>query len=173
MMTNRLIPRQPVPDLTVKLLDGTNWLLSDQQPVNFTMLVFYRGLHCPICANYLKKLDSLIGDFAGRGVEVLALSSDSEERVRESKDKWGLENTLLGYGLSIDEGRRWGLFVSTPRKETEPPLFLEPGLFLIRPDMTLYASQISTMPFVRPDLEDLLDSINYILENDYPARGEA
>lgn len=45
-----LIPRQPVPALEVATVGGGTWKLADQTPENFTMVVFFRGLHCPICA---------------------------------------------------------------------------------------------------------------------------
>ena len=53
-------------------------------------------------------------------------------------------------------------------------LFAEvPGLFLVRPDQTLYASNIVTMPFTRPHFKDVLGALDVIIERDYPARGEA
>ena len=45
-----LVPRQPVPELRVPAVDGGAWKLSECTPENFNMVVFYRGLHCPICA---------------------------------------------------------------------------------------------------------------------------
>ena len=76
---NVLKPRQPVPALEVETLDGS-WSLAEQNPENFTMIVFYRGLHCPVCSKYIAELDKLSGDFAEIGVSVLVLSGDSRER---------------------------------------------------------------------------------------------
>ena len=44
-----LMPRQPVPDLQVPTLAHGDFVLSADATPRFTMLVFYRGLHCPIC----------------------------------------------------------------------------------------------------------------------------
>ena len=52
-------------------------------------------------------------------------------------------------------------------------LFGEPGLFLIRPDHTVYYQAIQSMPFGRPSFRGMLGGIDFVLENDYPARGEA
>lgn len=177
-MTNRLMPRQPVPDLEVDLLSGERWSLTGQRPRNFTLLVFYRGLHCPICRGYLRELDRLAGEFAERGVELLALSTDGAERAGRARTDWGLENVPIGYGLTIERAREWGLYVSTSRGMTsigveEPALFSEPGLFLVRPDRTLYAAVVQTMPFSRPNFKELLGAVDFILSKDYPARGEA
>lgn len=173
-----LIPRQAVPELSVDTLQGERWTLSKQRPENFTLLVFYRGLHCPLCKLYLRELDRQLDEFRKRGIEVLALSSDSEERARRSYDDWGLKNLTLGHGLSIDRAREWGLYVSTGIGTSsvgveEPDLFSEPGLFLVRPDGTLYAAIYQTMPFARPNFAELLKSLDIIIEKNYPARGEA
>lgn len=173
-----LQPRQPVPALTVPTLDGQQWNLAEQKPANFTLIVFYRGLHCPICKMYLRELQRKLPEFANHGVTVLALSSDVEERARQAHADWELAGLTMGYGLSIDKAREWGLYVSSSRGKSstgveEPALFSEPGLFLVRPDGTLYAGAVQTMPFARPNFGELLKSLEFIIANDYPARGEA
>lgn len=171
-----LIPRQPVPDLAVDLAGGGRWRLADQHPRNFTLVVFYRGRHCPQCQRQLLDLNRRMEDFARRGVGAIAISTDTRERAENAKAAWDLDRVPVGYGLSLYEARRWGLFISTSRGKTstgldEPPLFSEPGLFLIRPDGTLFASIVQTMPFVRAHLAELLPAIDSILEKNYPARG--
>lgn len=171
-------PRTETPDLEFETVDGDTWRLADQEPENFTMIVAYRGLHCPICRNYLRELDRMSEDFEKRGVQTVVVSTDDRERAEETKRDWALENLTVGYSLALDKAREWGLFISTSRGKTsagieEPPLFNEPGLFLVRPDKTLYASNIVTMPFTRPRFKDVLAALDTIIEKDYPARGEA
>ncbi len=171
-------PRQPVPGLDVPRLDGGRWNVAESKPEHFNLVVFYRGLHCPICAGYLRDLDRKVEEFRKRGVEPIVISSDTEERARETKQSWGLDNLPVGHSLPIDTARDWGLYVSTGRGKTsagveEPAQFNEPGLFLVRPDGTLYASSVNTMPFARPNFGELLKALDFIIERDYPARGEA
>jgi peroxiredoxin len=171
-----LKPRQPVPELSVSTLQGP-WSLSEQDPENFTMVVFYRGLHCPICSKYLAELNKLVDDFAEVGVSVLAVSSDGEDRAQQAREDWGLDKINLGYGLSVDQARDWGLHRSAGRGKTsigieEPAEFSEPGLYLVRPDNSLYWGQVSTMPFARPHFREILGALGFALANDYPARGE-
>ena len=45
---NSITPRTKTPDLEFETVDGNTWRLADQKPKNFTMIVAYRGLHCPI-----------------------------------------------------------------------------------------------------------------------------
>ncbi|MEQ8708924.1 MAG: peroxiredoxin-like family protein [Rhodospirillales bacterium] len=172
-----LFPRQPVPSLKVATVGGGSFDLGDSKPENFTMVVFFRGLHCPICGNYLADLEKKLGDFAEKGVNVVAISGDSEERAVESKSKWGLDKLVMGYGLDLDKAREWGLYVSSSNGVTssgfeEPKLFSEPGLFLVRPDGTLYFGTVQTMPFARPNFREILGALDFVLAKGYPARGE-
>lgn len=172
-----LMPRKPVPALSVPLVGGGTWSIADNAPENFTLVVFYRGLHCPICKTYLGELEKLLPDFAERGVNAVAISSDDEERATQAKADWGLADLPVGYGLSLETARQWGLYVSTSRGKTsigvvEPDMFAEPGLYLVRADGTLYFGTVQTMPFARPRFADILPALDFVLKNDYPARGE-
>ena len=55
-----LIPRDPVPDLIVPTLAHGVFNLKSETPQNFSLIVFFRGLHCPLCIKYLKELGQLI-----------------------------------------------------------------------------------------------------------------
>lgn len=172
-----LFPQQPVPDLAVSLVSGGAWRLLEHRPQHFTMIVVYRGLHCPICARYLRDLEDKIDGFAARGVEAIAISSDDAERAGQAKDRWRLAKLPIGYGLDLDTARRWGLYVSSGHGATstgvvEPALFVEPGLFMIRPEGTLYFCTVQTMPFARPQFSDILGAVDYVIAKNYPARGE-
>ena len=54
----------------------------------------------------------------------------------------------------------------------EPALFSEPGVFLVKPDGSLYFGAVQTMPFVRPHFDELLAALDFVIAKDYPARGE-
>lgn len=55
----------------------------------------------------------------------------------------------------------------------EPPLFSEPGVFLVKPDGTFYYGAVQTMPFARLPFHDLLGAIDFAVAKDYSARGES
>ena len=166
-------PTQPAPDLTVPLLRGGTYRLSDQRPKLFTMVVFFRGLHCPVCRAQLSELERRLGELDERGIEVIAVSGETLERTTQLAQEWKLKRLNLAYGLTEKQMRAWGLFISRGIDEHEPALFNEPGLFLISPDHTVYYESILSMPVGRPRLADLLDGIDYWTTHDYPARGEA
>jgi alkyl hydroperoxide reductase subunit AhpC len=122
-------------------------------------------------------LESKVEAFAERGVGVLALSTDGEERARQMAQKIGANRLRMGYELQLAAARAWGLFLSTSRGKTsigieEPDLFSEPAVFLVRPDQTLYWLSVQSMPFARPNFGELIQALDFVIKNDYPARGE-
>ncbi|MGH1413724.1 MAG: peroxiredoxin-like family protein [Pelagimonas sp.] len=172
-----LMPRQKTPNLTLPTLDHGEFDLASQSAERGTLVCFFRGLHCPICATYLKELIKLQDQFAQRGVEVIAVSSDNEERSRAMADKIGAPPLRMAYDLPLQTARDWGLYISTSRGKTsigidEPALFSEPGLFLINTDQTLYFGSVQTMPFMRPHFSELVGALDFAIANNYPARGE-
>jgi peroxiredoxin len=166
-------PRQPAPPLEVKLLDGGTWRLADAKPAAYEMIVVYRGLHCPICKTYIGDLEAKLPEFTKRGVDVIAMSTDSQDRAMRAKSEWGLNDLPVGCELSIASARDWGLFISRAIREGEPPEFSEPGLFLVRPDGTLFYAARSSAPWGRPPFDQMLRGIDIATERKMPARGEA
>ena len=172
-----LVPRQPVPTLAVPLVGGGKFDLDTETPERFTLVVFYRGLHCPQCKRQLGDLESKLGEFEKHGVAPVAISADDAERATRAKSEWALPNLRIGYGLDLADARAFGLWISSGRGKTsagieEPKQFTEPGLFLIKPDRTLYCASVQTMPFARPQFADLLAALDFIAERNYPPRGD-
>lgn len=172
-----LLPRQAVPELRVPVIGGRTYDIRKEAPATFSLVVFYRGLHCPICRMQLKDLEAKLGEFERRGVSVVAISTDDEERALQTSLDWQLSQLRIGYGLPLPVARAWGLYVSRGRGKTstgveEPDLFSEPAIYLVRPDGTLYFGSVQTMPFARPHFADILGAIDFVVKNNYPARGE-
>jgi len=71
-----LIPRQATPSLELPTLDHGPFSLANEQPENFSLVVFFRGLHCPLCVKYLKELGVLLPQLKGkRPVSTVAAAS--------------------------------------------------------------------------------------------------
>lgn len=129
-----IVPRQKAPELIIETLDHGRFNLATEKPERLTLVCFYRGLHCPVCANYLKELEHLTPAFAQRGVETIAISSDGKVRARQMAEKIAAKNLRVGYGLELSAARKWGLYISASRGKSsidieEPPVFSEPGVF--------------------------------------------
>ena len=174
-----ILPQQSVPPLQIETVHDGIWDLQAQSPDQFTMLVFYRGLHCPICKDYLSTLKKSLDALKEQGVEAIAISSDSKERAKKAAEEWKLKGLKIGFEFPLHKANEWGLFVSgelAPSKSkeiSEPPQFLEPGLFLVDAGGKLYASSVQSMPFARPPIDGIVKAVTFIREKAYPARGQA
>ncbi|MDE3203567.1 MAG: redoxin domain-containing protein, partial [Acidobacteriota bacterium] len=87
----RPLPQTPSPGLDLPLVDGGRFTLKDKRPAHFTLIVFYRGWHCPICRGYLQQLQSALPELESLGVTTVAVSADTEERARRAVDEWHLD----------------------------------------------------------------------------------
>ena len=164
-------PTEKFPNVKFKLINDMAWELEKQEPESFTLLVFYRGYHCPVCRKQLTDLKAKLNDFTERGINVIAVSMDSEERAKKTGEEWKTGSVPIGYGMNEETARSLGLYISNAISDSEPKVFSEPGLFLVKKDGTLYCSSIQTMPFARPGFDHLLGAIDFVKSKDYPARG--
>ena len=171
MSQHHALPGSPAPVLSLQAIDGGTIDLAAEQPEQFTVVFFYRGVHCPICKTQTEELAARTGEFEKRGIKVMAASMDSEDRARRQADGWKIAGLKVGYALSEEAARAWGLFISQKEKDGEPERFSEPGIAVVYPDGTIYALFHQSVPFARPRLDDLLKGLDFIIEKSYPARG--
>jgi len=172
-----LLPTHTAPALALPLVGGGNTGdlgLGTGVDGRFSLIVFFRGLHCPICRKQLTEINNRIGDLNAAGIgRVVAVSMETADRSARIVDQWHLTNLPVASGLTEDAARAWGLNLSTAIKDNEPDLFNEPGIFLLDKDATLFWSSTATMPFGRPSLDDIIAGVHYAQEHHYPARGAA
>ena len=166
-----LKPNLPVPELEVEIAGGGTWKLSDQRPETFTVIEFYRGYHCPRCKIQLLDLDHKVKRFAERGCGVIAISMDPQERAEKTVQEWGLHELPIGYGLTEEKAREWGLYISEAFQTKETQIFNEPGMFLVQPDGKLYSAVYHTTPFHRHHHADVMEAVDMIRARSYPPRG--
>ncbi|WNZ55286.1 redoxin family protein [Microbulbifer sp. MKSA007] len=162
------------PAIEVKRLGGGELVLGKPEgSFLWQMVVVYRGKHCPLCTKYLRVLSVLLPRYHAEGIDVVAVSADTEEKASLHMETIQPGFTI-GYGLSIPQMQQLGLYISKPRspEETDRP-FAEPGVFVINESGRLQIVDISNAPFARPDLQTLLVGIEFIRnpDNHYPIRG--
>lgn len=103
-----LIPRTPVPNLKVPTLNHGDFVLQNENPENFSLVVFYRGLHCPICAKYLLELARLVPELKKRFYQRIANDCKNKLGLRKedifislievNKENWSFGNGEMQYG---------------------------------------------------------------------------
>ena len=140
---------------------------------DWQMIVVYRGQHCPMCTKFLNRLAEFRERLLLIGIDVAAVSADSKEQLDGYLEKLEV-NFPLYYGLTEEQMKALGLYISIPRSPSETDHnFPEPGLFVINGDGNLQVVDLSNNPFARPDLEVFVSGLEWIRnpENNYPIRG--
>ena len=172
--TNKLHVSSTFPELTASLLTGeTVTLNSTSDKADWKLVLVYRGRHCPLCTRYLNQLQEFKQNLADIGVEIIAVSGDSKAQLVSHLEQLDVDFPLA-YGLTVEQMEELGLYISNPRspQETDHP-FAEPGLFVINEEGKVHVVDISNNPFVRPDLQTLVNGIAWVRDpnNHYPIRG--
>ena len=158
------------------VLDDNGTLVDISKPTgdaDWKMVVVYRGRHCPLCTKFLNKLAGFRQRLLDIGIDVAAVSADSQEQLDEHRTRLDV-NFPLFHGLSLEQMQALGLYISVPRSEKETDHnFAEPGLFVVNSDGGLQVVDISNNPFARPDIEVFVSGLEWIRkpDNNYPVRG--
>lgn len=170
MPSAKLVAGSFVSPLVVPKLGGGDIILGGERE-NWSLIVVYRGKHCPRCKKYLNTLNDMRQAWADAGFEIMVVSADPVEKAQADLDAFGWDFDL-GYDLSEDQMAALGLYVTEPLSDAETDRrFAEPGVFVIRPDGSVLLVAISNGPSARPDLEELLDGMIFTKNNNRPPRG--
>jgi len=174
MTSMKLTAGQKFPSITVKNLSGGDLNLTARTaPYDWKMIVVYRGKHCPFCTEYLAELKEMVAEFNDVGIDIVAVSADSEERAKIQIAEIQ-PNFDVGYNLSIPQMQELGLYITTPRSEAESDRpFAEPAFFIVNEHDQTQIVDISNIAFGRPELKTMLRGLKHIRSpgKNYPIRG--
>lgn len=146
----------PMPPLSLPLVGGGLFELNAPPPGRYTLLVFYRGLHCRRCPAHLASFQAALDDFIALGVHVVAVSSDDAARAGQAAQDWGIDKLPIAYGFPVAAATDWGLYVSEAAKPGDPARFTEPAFFCIDRDGRLDSAAINTGPRLRVSAAEAL-----------------
>ena len=170
MSSRKFRAGDPFPSLSWPKVEGGTLSLAND--AGWRLLVVYRGKHCGLCGKYLGELDNMLDDFRERGISVAAVSADTPDKA-EHQVREGRLRFPVAYGLSTDDMRRLGLYISPPQRgETERP-FAEPALFVVNPDGRTQVIAVTNAPFSRPDLKTVLEGLKAAQDEHAPIHGTA
>ena len=80
-------PETRFPDLTYATVGGGSIDIHQRSPKSFTLLIVYRGHHCPLCKKQLQEFESLVEDFGAHGIELLPVSARASNPKATSRPK--------------------------------------------------------------------------------------
>lgn len=166
-----LLPGTAFPPLDLPRAGGGRITNADLVAPYMMILNVYRGLHCPRCRRQMEDFHGAEPDLEREGIRVVSISTDPAERAVAVTNEWDIGEMPIGYGLSLEQARGLGLFVSQAIRGGETDFFAESGLFMIRPDGVLWGSAVNSFPFLRPTSLMILDAVATAKARDYPPRG--
>ena len=166
-------------DSNVLTMDEKPFSLNDAVASKPTVLIFYRGGWCPYCNAHLRQLRESVPDLQEMGYQLLAISPDTPEQLRDM-DK----DANLGYQLLSDEnvavGEAFGLrfkltqryidhvvSVQGPEKDLGKQnngYMLTPGAFVLDTNGIIKFAYVNNNYTVRVGQEALLDAARAALQ---------
>lgn len=90
-----LLTGMKIPNVIVNNANGSPLHLYEAIEKQPTVLIFYRGGWCPYCNIHMGQLQSAEPELLKLGYQILAISADRPEKLRESIEKKHLNYTLL------------------------------------------------------------------------------
>ncbi|CAN5472359.1 peroxiredoxin-like family protein [soil metagenome] len=92
---------ESIPSLTLKNINGEDTDLSELISQKPTVLIFYRGGWCPYCNLQLSGLQKIESDLTALGYQIVAISADKPEKIKETITKDILTYTILSDNNSV------------------------------------------------------------------------
>lgn len=92
-----LLYGETIPEITLTKDDGSKHSTSSLYSKKLTVFLFYRGGWCPYCNAHLAEIQKIEKDIIGFGYQILAISPDSPENLKQT-----LEKDKLNYSLYSD-----------------------------------------------------------------------
>lgn len=157
-----LHPSQPAPQLDFETVAHGRYDLLEGAPPAGTFVSIHRGSTCKFARNHVKELDDRIGDFAIRGLRVVALSAESAEATAQLAQEMQIIRLPLGYGADATRlCSEWGIYAT---KGEGGVLMPEPAMFWLRQDGSLGLCLTSSAPQLRPDTTTVLRAIDAVMK---------
>ena len=122
--------------------------LWSAQPV---VVIFYRGHWCPHCQYQLVEINKRKEEFAARGANVVAISSDEPADLAAMRTKLGLTFELYS-DAQLAVIQKWGV-------EDYGNGIAKPATFIVNPGGAISFQRVGEKPDDRPSVQEILDAI--------------
>ena len=146
-----------------------------------TVLIFYRGGWCPYCNRHLEALAEIAPELEAAGFQLLAISPDRPEKLREKSDLGKLPYTLLsdssmdlcqsfGIAFKVDDALvakyrdSYGIDLEGDSGETHH-LLPYPSVFIVDGAGVIRYAHVDPNYKVRLDPEIILENAQAVLED--------
>lgn len=90
-----ILVNSTIPDVDLKAITGERVVLQELVSEKPTLLIFYRGGWCPYCSRHMAALQKIESQIVDMGYQILAVSVDKPEVLKETLMEGELSYTLL------------------------------------------------------------------------------
>lgn len=175
-----LIIGETIPDVTLQNHEGEPVNLLNESSEN-TLFVFYRGGWCPFCSAELAELSSIENQLYDLGINIVAISPDRPEFLRQTMNDTDLNYTLLSdsmmegskafgiaYRLDDDTYERYknnGMDLEE-RSGQDHHLLPAPAVFLTNPERVIEFEYVNPNYRERIDKDVLMAAAQALVESE-------
>ena len=96
-------PGQLAQPFQLPLLGGDKITLHQAASNRYQLVIYYRGLHCPVCIKYLTALNGMVDEFNAAGIDVVAASCDPQAKTDAIKTQNKLDKITFAYDLPLEK----------------------------------------------------------------------
>lgn len=105
---NPILIGSKIPQLSLTEVDGSSFDLNKAVSKKPSILLFYRGGWCPFCTMQLKKLRTITPQLLTMGYQIIAITTDRPEKIRETIKEHKPNYTILS-DSSMKAARAFGI----------------------------------------------------------------
>lgn len=156
---------QTIPEIEVTSFEGDSKLISEVIKKQKTVLLFFRGGWCPYCSNHLAAVGTIKDKILDAGYQVIAVSPDSPEKLRENIDKNNLDYELYSdasteliqaMGLAIEAPDRYSSVLLDFSEKKNSNVIPVPAVYILNTNGSVLYNYTNPNYKVRLDEKDLL-----------------
>ena len=140
-----LLVGSTIPDAKLKDQNNKNIELKNMLKGKASLLVFYRGGWCPYCNRHLQALAQSKDALDKLGIQIIAISPDSADKLTKSMKDVKIDYTLLS-DSKLDAAKNFGVAFNSGRRQLPVP-----SVFLFNSEGVL------TFQYVNPNYKVRLD----------------
>ncbi|OIQ21837.1 MAG: hypothetical protein BM557_02700 [Flavobacterium sp. MedPE-SWcel] len=109
-----LLVGENMPQLQLTDANGKAFNLNANVAKKPTIVIFYRGGWCPYCSRQLSGLQDIEEELTKMGYQLLAISTDSPENLKNTETKEKLNYTLLS-DADLNAAKKFGIAFRAPK----------------------------------------------------------
>lgn len=147
-----LLIGEKVPDIGITSAEGKKTGLKEILSTQPTILLFYRGGWCPFCNAHLAEVGEITAEIKDLGYQIIAVSPDSPEKLKNSLEKQDLEYELFSdangsltqaMGLAFKSPEKYGSMLISYSGGENSGFLPVPALFVLDTEGTILFEYIS------------------------------